>query len=262
MEGYIDQWAIVTGASTGIGAQIALDLARKGMNLVIVARREVLLQTLQREIEALGRNCKICVLDLADITSVNHLKSFILLEGIVPYVVVNNAGVGLFGEFMSSSFEEMSQMLTLNVNTLTYISREIGAMIPQGGHLMLVASTICYIPTPMYSVYAASKSYVHSFGYSLAYELSPKVSVTTLYPGMTDTEFFDTSHHKVAPWLKSIMMYPADYVAKKGVEGMLKRRPRVITGTLNKLMVALSLVTPDWLNRGMLYHFLGLQKPK
>ena len=260
MNHYQDKWAIVTGASTGIGAQIALNLAKKGMNLVIIARRASLLNQVKLEIEALGQDCKILVLNLADISSVNQLKSWVVSEGIVPYVVVNNAGVGLYGDFMSSSFEEMSQMLTLNVNTLTYISREIGSMIPQGGHLMLVSSTICYIPAPMYSVYAASKSYVHHLGYALSYELSPRITVTTLYPGMTDTEFFDTSHHIVKSWLKSIMMYSADYVAQKGVEGMFKRRSRVTVGTLNKLMTAFSRITPDWINRTMIYHLFRIAR--
>lgn len=258
MSSYKGKWAVVTGASTGIGTQIALKLAKKGMNLVIIARREALLNQVKIEIEALGQECKVLVLDLAEISSTQKLKSWLVSEEIIPYVVVNNAGVGLYGAFMTSSHEEMSRMLILNVNTLTSISREIGEMIPDGGHLMQVASTICYIPVPMYSVYAATKSYVHTFAYALAYELSPRISVTTLYPGMTDTEFFDTSHHRVASWLKKIMMYPADYVAQKGVEGMFKRRSRVIAGVLNKFMAVLSLVTPDWMNRAMLYHLFRI----
>lgn len=262
MNHYKNKWAIVTGASVGIGQHIALKLAKKGMNLVIIARRESLLQRVKEEIESLGQQCRILILDLADISSVDKLKSWLISEHITPYVVVNNAGVGLYGEFMSSSNEEMGRMLTLNINTLTHISREIGTMIPDGGHLMLVGSTICYIPVPMYSVYAASKSYIHTFGYALAYELSPRISVTTLYPGMTDTEFFETSHHIVAPWLKRIMMYSPDYVAQKGIDAMFKRRPRVIAGTLNRIMAALSLVTPDRVTRAMLYHLFRLAGKK
>lgn len=258
---YQGKWAIVTGASSGIGRQLALQLADKGMNLVIIARREEKLLEVKSIIENKGMVCKHLVLDMLGQDAVSNLKDFLLSNEIEPFVVVNNAGCGLYGHFMDQSSQVINDMLLLNINALTMVSREIGALIPDNGHLMLVASTICYIPISVYSAYAASKSYVHTFGYALQGELSPKVNVTTLYPGMTDTEFFDVSHHRVASWLKWILMYSPEFVARKGIVGMFKKKPRVIAGLLNTVMVRVMQVMPDRVNRWLLGYIFRLADP-
>lgn len=247
-----NKWAIVTGASGGIGYEIALELAKKGVNLILIARRESKLKQLQSVLHQHGVMCQYFVTDLALQNAHQAVKSFLLSQNITPYILVNNAGCGLFGTFMNQKTSDIEQMLMLNIQALTLLTREIGEMIPAGGYILNVASTICYIPVTTYSTYAATKSYVHAFSYALQAELAPKVSVTTLYPGMTDTAFFKHSHHKIASWLKSIMMYQPNYVASKGVQGMLKRKPRVIAGVLNRCLVILMKITPDRINRWLL----------
>jgi len=247
-----NKWAVVTGASSGIGYEIALALAKKGYHILAIARREVALQKLQSTIVNLGAECKYLIVDLAVVGAHKTVKDYLISEGIIPNVLVNNAGCGLYGEFMSQKPSDIEHMLMLNVQTLTMLTREVGELIPKGGHIMQVASTMCYVPVSQYSAYAATKSYVHTFGYALQAELGPDVSVTTLYPGMTETAFFERSHHQVATWLKRIMMYKPDYVAHQGVKAMLKRKPRVIAGMLNHFLVIFMHLTPDRINRWLL----------
>ena len=252
------EWAIVTGSSGGIGYEIALELAKQGFNLILIARRGAKLKQLQSILHQYGSLCHYLVLDLSSPDAHITVKEFLSSQEISPYILVNNAGFGLFGEFMHQKPSEIEQMLMLNIHTLTLLTREIGVIIPNGGHILNVASTVCFVPVAAYSAYAATKSYVHAFSYALQAELSPRVSVSTLYPGMTNTAFFEHSHHKIAPWLKAIMMYQPNYVAAKGVRGMLKRKPRIIAGMLNHFLVLFMQLTPDRFNRWLLGNIFRL----
>ena len=248
------KWAVITGASSGIGRAIALELALKGYGIVAIARREKELANLYSEIVAMGKVCEVLPMDLADLGAAAQVKAWLLEKSISPDILVNNAGVGLYDTFKHTATKDISSMLLLNVQTLTLLTKELLELMPVGSYIMLVSSTIAYIPAPMYSVYAASKSYVHSLGYALGYELSGEISVTTLHPGMTDTEFFEKSHQSLAPWLKRMMMYPVTFVAQQAVGGMLKRRRRVIPGVLNRILVAVTLISPDKITQQILFY--------
>ena len=257
---YQGKWAVVTGASSGIGKEIALQLSAYGMNLVLVARREAILEEMKNTIVEVGCSCEILPLDLSLESSVGVLKNWLIEHSIHPCVVVNNAGVGLYGDFLTQDTHALSQMLNLNVNALTMISREIVPLMEKGGHLMLVSSTIAYIPSPKYCAYAATKSYVHSFGYALADALYPDISVTTLYPGVTNTEFFDVSHHPMAGWLKKIWMYEPECVARAGLQALFAKKARCIPGMLNRCMVYSTLMLPDYWRRGLLKKIFELSE--
>ncbi|MDC3181109.1 SDR family NAD(P)-dependent oxidoreductase [Gammaproteobacteria bacterium] len=255
---YQRKWALISGASSGIGKEMALQLAQKGMNLILVARRKVLLDEIKSQAEALGVVCKVLVLDVTNNGAVEQIKQWLLTHQIKLHVLINNAGRGLYGSFFKQDVTEMIAMIQLNIQALTLLSREIAPLIEKGGHLMLVASTIAYIPVPQYSAYAATKSYVHTFGYALADELYPDISVTTLYPGVTNTAFFEISHHHMARWLRAILMYESDYVARVGIKAMFAKKTRKIVGPLNQFLSYIVRLSPDRLNRFLLKYLFNL----
>ena len=240
-----NQWALVTGASSGIGYECALSLAKLGMNIIITARRELELNKLKQNIEDHHVHCKVICLDLTTPNAANILRDKIKEMQLTPYVFINNAGKGLYGDFQKQPVNEIEQMLTLNITNMTLLCRTIASIMPMQSYLLLVASTICFQPTPLYAAYAASKSYVNALGLALNYELKPNIHVCTLYPGMTKTEFFQVSHQKIDPMLSSLLMMDADYVANVGIKAMFKHKARVIAGFRNKLLAGFSKVTPD-----------------
>lgn len=252
------KWALVTGASSGIGKELAIELAKKGMNLVLIARREPLLKQLKSELQVYHIECEVLPIDLACHDSADQIKGWLIQKNIQPFVLVNNAGRGLYGHFLDQYESEIEQVMQLNIQALTLICRAIIPHMQKGGHVLLVASTIAYIPVPQYSVYAATKSYVHSFGYALADDLAPNISVTTLYPGVTDTAFFTVSHHKMANWLKKVMMYQPDFVARVAIRGMFQKKHRIVPGLLNQVLTYVSLITPDYITRLMLKKIFSL----
>jgi short-subunit dehydrogenase len=252
------KWALVTGASSGIGKELAIELAKKGMNLVLIARREPLLKQLQSDLQSYNIESEVLPIDLTSQKSADQIKNWLIQKDIRPFVLVNNAGRGLYGHFLNQSSAEIEQVMQLNMHALTLMCREIIPYMQQGGHVLLVSSTIAYIPVPQYSVYAATKSYVHSFGYALADDLKPNINVTILYPGVTDTAFFEVSHHKMANWLKKVLTYQPSFVAQVGVKAMLQKKTRVMPGILNQILTYSSLVTPDYITRLMLKNIFNL----
>jgi len=239
------EWALVTGASSGIGYACAIRLAQLGMNVIITARREAELSKLKQIIENHQVSCEVICLDLTTPNASLILRDQIKAKNLSPHVFINNAGKGLYGNFQNQTTNALESMLTLNITTMTLLCNTIASIMPKQSYLLLVASTICFQPTPLYAAYAASKSYIHSFGLALNYELKPNIHVCTLYPGMTKTAFFKVSHQRLDPMLSSLLMMDADYVASTGIKALFKHKPRVIAGIRNKLLACFSKITPD-----------------
>jgi len=165
--------ALVTGASSGLGVDFARELAARGCNLVLVARREDLLKQVQAELQARAVKVSIVSLDLGTAEAPRALHDLLRLQNIEVDVLVNNAGFGLFGQDLQIPWPRMQQMLQLNMLTLTELTRLFAADMVRRrrGWIMQIASTGAYQPTPTYAAYAASKAYVLSYGEALNYEL-------------------------------------------------------------------------------------------
>lgn len=241
------KWAVVTGASSGIGKEIALILASLGMNVCITARSEQALLAVKSTIESLQVQCKVFVLDLVSEGASQRLQEWLNLEEITPYVFINNAGRGVYGGFRSMHSEEIAQMLMLNVTTMTLLCRHMAEIMPRDSYMLLVSSTICFQPAPSYAAYAATKSYVHSLGLALNYELKSNIHVCTLYPGITNTKFFEVSHQLIDPLIKKLMMMDAKVVARAGVSALLRKKVSVVSGLRNKVLSAVSKITPNFI---------------
>lgn len=184
--------AVVTGASTGIGREIALRLAKRGHDVMLVSRTQQALDELAGEVrEAHGVAAEVVAVDLSSLDGVSQVLA--ALDGRPVEVLVNNAGVGLYGEHAKLEAAALERMLLLNIVSLTTLCQAIGAgMRDRGrGSILNIASTAAYQPVPYMAAYGASKSYVLNFSEALAKELEDfGVTVSCVSPGPTDTPFF------------------------------------------------------------------------
>ena len=236
----MDRYALITGASSGIGKESGRILASKGYNLVIVARREERLKELALEINGQFEQ-KVLVLqkDLSVLTSAQEIFDELRSKGIQVEVLINNAGYALYPDFLSHGLEDLNKMLNVNITTLTNLTWLFAQeMVKNGcGYILQLSSVGAFQPSPNYAAYSASKAYVMLLGEALDHELSGKnVSVTTMYPGATKTEFHQTAEHEPSR-LVTMTYMSAHTVAKAGIDAMFARRRSITPGLLNKLMV-------------------------
>jgi uncharacterized protein len=239
--------ALVTGASSGIGADLARELARDGHDLVLAARTVAPMQELAGELAAHGASSVVLAADLGRAGAAAELASTIETRGLHIDVLVNNAGLGGIGRVDQMDPQRISEMLQVNVVALTELTRLLlpGMVARRRGKVLLVASTASFQPGPRMAVYFATKAYVLSLGEALAYELrGTGVTVTTLCPGATATNFF-----KVAG-AADIALRPAmrsAEVARVGYRAMKAGRRVVITGILNRFLAVAGRHAPHWL---------------
>lgn len=240
--------ALVTGASGGIGAELARELARHGHDLVLAARSLAPMQALAAELQAAGAAATVIGADLAQTGAAASLVDEIARRGLAVDVLVNNAGLGAAARFDRTEPARLAELLQVNIVALTELTRLLlpGMIARRHGRIMLVASVAGFQPGPHMAAYFASKAYVLSLGEALACELrGTGVSVTTLCPGATATNFFT-----VAGAEKSLMarrlrrMMPAATVARLGYRGLAAGRRVVVTGAMNRLVAFASRYAP------------------
>lgn len=189
--------ALVTGASSGLGVDFARNLAARGCNLVLVARREDLLQQVAEGIRrAHGVDVRVVVMDLAQSDAPERLHTDLSEAGLAIDVLINNAGYGLYGRFLDISWERERKMLELDIVAVTHLTKVFarGMVERRFGFILQVASIGAYQPSPLYASYSAAKSYVLNFGEALDYELrGTGVRCSVVSPGITATEFLTVS---------------------------------------------------------------------
>lgn len=230
--------ALVTGASSGIGARIATVLAEHGTHLVLVARRRDRLEALAEDLRArLEVDVQVEACDLEDPTAPEQL--FRCTEGADRSIdiLVNNAGFGTYETFAKTPWDALEGQLGVNVSALTRLTHLfVPAMVARGGgHIMNVASIGAYVPTPRFAVYAATKAYVRHFTEALDDELRDTgVRAICINPGGTHTEFSERAGQRLTPQGRLAIM-TADRCARIAVEKMLAGRRNVVTGILNAI---------------------------
>lgn len=232
--------ALITGASSGIGYELAKLFARDRYDLVLVARSAEKLARfageLQRQYQVV---VKTVAVDLSTAPAPQFLFDQLQRDGIAVDVLVNNAGYGSFGEFVSMPLEDGLGQISLNITALTAITRLfLPAMVKRGsGKIMNVASTAGFQPGPLMAVYYATKAYVISFSEALANELKLSgVTVTCFCPGATDTGFATRAGNDKTRLFQKFGPMDVKTVASDGYRGLMKGKTLVISGVKNWLV--------------------------
>lgn len=244
-----DATCLVTGCSSGIGAEIARQLARRGYNVDIVARRADRLRDLAAELERdHGIRAAAHACDINDSESRQRLLDAIAGRGDRIDILVNNAGLGVSGRLNKISRERVEQLIDTNVRSLTALLHPVAEQMAQrgSGAILNVASTAAFQPSPRESLYTSSKAYVKNLSDALHVELKPcGVGVTSLCPGLTRTEFQETAGLDQT-WAKmpDFLWMSAEDVARQAVDGLLAGKRCVIPGTVNKLSAMFGQATP------------------
>lgn len=258
--------ALITGASAGLGAEFARQLAPYANALVLVARRADRLDAMRAELQALHANLKVHVYgaDLGDENQRVALANWLQDQKIRVDFLVNNAGFGDRGPFESGDWDKIRGMIDVNVTALTHLTHLLLPSMTKSGRaaILNVSSVASFFPLPNTAVYAATKAYVTSLSESLAIELRPRgITVTALCPGPVETDFFTVARRAendgAVPHYESMPAFvvPAPRVVRAGLEAVISERARVIPGPILAVAVTLAMLVPFFLTREILRAF-------
>jgi uncharacterized protein len=242
----VDLRALVTGASSGIGAAFARALSARGERLILAARRAERLETLARELGG-GAACIVVPVDLADPGGPAHLQAEIERRGLAVDILVNNAGAGDTGSFREAPLDRLTSMIDLNARSLVEMTRRfLPAMLERRrGRIVNVASNAAFQPVPYLTVYAATKSFVLSFTEGVAEEIRGSgVQIQALCPGLTETEFFAAAGTGERLLVNKVPRMSAEAVVGASLRGLGRGRLRVVPGISNRILAALVRITP------------------
>jgi short-subunit dehydrogenase len=240
--------ALVTGASGGIGLELARLFAADGYDLVLVARTGPKLEETGRGLSARhGVRVRPLVLDLADPAAPEAIAKALAPDSIEPDALVNNAGIGVFGRFAESDGEAEARLLQVNLVALTRLTKLVlpGMIARRRGRILNVASTAAFQPGPLMAVYYASKAYVVSFSEALAEECrGTGVTVTALCPGPTLTGFQAEAKMERSRLVGAFWMMTADAVARAGYRAMMRGKRMEVPGLVNRIHAAIAPFVP------------------
>lgn len=251
--------ALITGASIGIGRELAVQLAQEGHDLVLVARSEGKLNEVAAELkQKYGATSTVIAADLGKAGSGQALFDAVKAKGITVEVLVNNAGFGLKGRFVKLSLTEQLEMIQLNVTTLTELCWLFGRDMAGRGHgrILNVGSVGSFQPGPEFSVYSATKAYVLMMSEGIDAELRGQgVNVTALCPGAVLTDFHARASNDSKLLLATAMK--TEPVARAGLRALFSGKPVVIPGLLNWLAIFSVRLTPRRLVTAVSYLLIG-----
>lgn len=243
-----NRYALITGATEGIGYELARLFAGDGYNLIIVARTE---ETLQQRAQEFSQQYGVQVVpiakDLFQPQAAFELYDEVKSKNITVDVLVNDAGQGQYGLFAEADIHRLLDIIQLNISSLTVLTHLfLKDMVARNeGKILQLASIASQLPGPWQAVYHATKAYVLSLTEALVSELKDSaVTLTALQPGATDTDFFNKAEMQESKILDSKMSDPAK-VAKDGYEALMSGDDKIISGFKNKAMVGMSNVMPE-----------------
>ncbi len=251
--------ALITGASGGLGLELARLAARDGHDLVLVARREEQLREVAKYLNGMyGIRAEVIVADLAEPEAPEAILGQVEQLGLGVDVLVNNAGFGDWGLFGRADLARQLAMVQVNVTALTELTRRcLPRMVSRrGGRILNVASTAAFAPGPLMAVYYASKAYVLSFSEAIGNELQGTgITVTALCPGPTRTGFAAAAGIEESNLFSGPNVMEVGPVAAAGWRGLQRGRAVVVPGLLNKLLLFSVRLGPRWLVRRITRRF-------
>ncbi len=229
------KWALITGASSGIGAALARELASRGANLILTARRRDRLDALAAELSAKGTETRIVVADLFDPAASQQIFDATEGAGLVVDVLINNAGLGQYGAFITNNADQEFSMVRVNCEAVVRLSRLfLPRMVERRrGWMLVVASAASFQPVTYLSTYAATKAFDRFFALGVGAEVAKfGVKVTALCPGTTESEFIDVAH---ANQFLNRNQQSAEDVARIGISALAHGQHTVSTNLTGKL---------------------------
>ena len=245
----MNKYALITGASSGIGKSLALQLAARGYQLLLTSRSEDKLKELADLIRnEYGMDAQYYAVDLSKESAPARLSSWCTSLSISPDILINNAGYGLWGNFDNLGLDEQVNMHRLNTEAVIRLTYGILPLLKQHkkSYILNISSTAAYQPVPTLAIYAAGKSFVLSFSRALRFELKDsQVSVSCLCPGPTATGFAHRAGLDALAKLAEKFNMSPDRVAKDGINGLLKGKSEIIPGFLNRLSAFGARHAPD-----------------
>ncbi len=244
----MNELILLTGASSGIGYEMARLLSARKFNLILVARNATKLEALKTELQARdGIQVHVFRCDLSKRQAAHTLYDDVKQRGLDVTMLINNAGVGVYGSFSDTDLDAELRMIDLNVSAVVALSKLFvqDMLVRKRGRIMNVASLLSFLPFPYYSVYSATKSFVLAFSETLAAELEGTgVVVTTLCPGPVDTAFNTDAMWKTNAYKANQPVSPVA-VAEQGVRLLLAGRGKKIVGFNNWFISQLPRITPS-----------------
>ncbi|HEX4322143.1 MAG TPA: SDR family oxidoreductase [Acidobacteriaceae bacterium] len=248
MADFRGRWALVTGASAGIGVALARELARNGAKLILTARRAERLDALANELRAQGTEVRVVLADLADPIEPQAIYDATVGAGLEVEILINNAGLGQYGEFSSTGLDQELSQVRVNCDAVVHLSRLfVPAMVARRrGWVLVVSSVASFQPLPYLATYAATKVFDRFFALGLAEEVAQHgVHVTALCPGSTESEFFAVAGAEGNPGAKTMATrkrQSAEEVARRGLEALARGKRTIIPyfgGKVSALMMRL-----------------------
>ena len=238
-----ERFAIVTGASSGIGYELAAICAREGFDLLVAADSPEIQQAAEN-FRALGAAVESLEVDLAGVEGVDRL--YAAAHGRPVDALLANAGHGLGGAFLDQHFDDARHVIDTNVTGTVYLIQKVGRDMRSRGHgrILVTGSIAGFMPGTFQAVYNGTKAFIDSFAFALRAELKNSgVTVTCLMPGATETDFFERAHMEDTQVGQSEKDDPAD-VARVGFDAMMQGDGDVVSGWQNKLRSAIANITP------------------
>jgi len=249
------KWALVTGASAGIGVALARELARHGAKLILTARRRDRLEALAAEFAAQGTEVRIVVADLNDPAAPEQIFAATAGVGLIVDILIENAGLGQYGAFVENNIEQELSQVRVNCEAVVRLARLfVPDMVKRrGGWVLVLASTASFQPVPYLTTYAATKAFDRFFALGLAAEVARfGVKVTALCPGSTESEFFDVAR---AGAFKGRATQPAQDVARLAIAALARGQRTILPSLSGKVTSFLVRLLPV----GLITHFVEKQ---
>lgn len=241
-------FALITGGSSGIGFELAKVFAENGYNLILVARSAETLAKISSELQQQHHiHVDVLSYDLSDRNNVFELCKEVDRLGIRVDVLVNNAGQGCYGQFIDTDVQEELKMIQLNIDAYVILTKHfLAKMVARNeGRILNVSSIAGKMPGPYQAVYHGTKAFIHSFSEAIRAEVHDTgVTITSLLPGATDTDFFHKAHMEESKMLEQKLSDPSK-VAKEGFDALMRGDDMVIPGAKWKAQIAASNFTPD-----------------
>lgn len=259
-------YALITGASKGIGLELAKLFAKDGYPLIIVARSKELLDDIKQDLVSKHLiDVRIIVKDLTRISAAQELYDEIKGNNLQVDYLINNAGFGDYGEFLDANLAHHINMINLNIITLVQLCNLFGNDMKQRnyGKIMNVGSIASFFPGPLMATYYATKSFVLSFSEALSKELEKtNVTVTVLCPGTTATQFFDSANatNDKTNLLKKMRPASANSVAQYGYKKMMRGKVIAIHGIKNRMAIFFNRFISRKLSRKLVYNIQKKRK--